>query len=110
MNYTITLTEKQLITVQNALEEYERLRLGQTFEFASDLCEQGVDLTGNNPNREKAFDLYIERRNAFKAVLETLIRDVAFFWRQHKRRQDTRNACCRGYVAHNKTFFVGTRR
>lgn len=78
MNYTITLTEKQLVVIQNALEEYERLRLGQAFEFASDICEQGVDLTNSNPNREKAFDLYIERRNAFKSVLETLIRDVAF--------------------------------
>lgn len=41
---TITLTEKQLRLLQTAMEEYFRLRMGQAWDFADDICAMNVDV------------------------------------------------------------------
>ena len=71
-NVTITMTEDQLRLVNRALESYFRTRMGQFLDFAYDVCEQGVDLSEDNQNREKVFDNYIMRRNLMKETFETL--------------------------------------
>lgn len=73
------LTEKQLRLIWTALEEYERLRLGQAWDFADDICAMNVDIYDTeNPNHKRLFDSFIARRNVFKDTLESLIRNVAF--------------------------------
>ena len=69
---TVTLTDEQLRLVNRAIEEYFRLRLNQWWDFADDVCLQGVDLSNENPNRGKVFDEYIIRRDALKASFEAL--------------------------------------
>ena len=73
---TMTMTEEQLRLVNKAIEEYFRLRLGQFWDFADDVCEQGIDLSSENPNHEKVFDNYLVRRNALKTSFETLFREL----------------------------------
>lgn len=72
MNYTITLTEKQMSIVQRALEEWFRLRLGQTFDFADELSSLGVDLSKDNPNHEWLFDMHIANRDWIEAIMKGL--------------------------------------
>ena len=75
--YKITLTENQLRVVRVALEEYFRLRMGQDFDFSSDLAAMNVDLSQDNPNHEWIFDRYIARRDHMKEVLRAFFR-IAF--------------------------------
>lgn len=72
MKYTITLTEKQMSVVQMALEEWFRLRLGQTFDFADDLSSMGVDFSKENPNHERIFDLHIANRDWIEVIMKGL--------------------------------------
>lgn len=68
--YTIELTEKQLAIVQNALEEWFRLRMGQDMDFCDDLARMNTDLSMDNPNHERIFDNYISRRDHMRVVMK----------------------------------------
>ena len=74
MSYELKVTEKQLSIIQTALEEYFRLRMGQSFDFTDDFCLMNVDLASDNPNRERNFDRYIGRRNAMREVMSAAFR------------------------------------
>ena len=74
MNYELKITEKQLSIIQNALEEYFRLRMGQCHDFTTDFCSMGVDLSPENPNHDRIFDRYIVRRNAMLEVMSAAFR------------------------------------
>lgn len=69
---TIELTERQARTVQAALEEYFRLRMGQANlsgladDLAFDLYDRSKDATG------KGFDLAIQRRDNINHVLKAI--------------------------------------
>ena len=69
MNYKMTITEKQLIVIQNAVEEYFRLRMGQDSMFSDDMAEINVDLSPENPNHKMIFDRFICRRDALSQVM-----------------------------------------
>ena len=71
--YTIELTEKQLAIVQNALEEWFRLRMGQDMDFCNDLAEMSVDL---NPD-DGMFEKYLSRRDHMREVMKAFFR-IAF--------------------------------
>ena len=75
-NVTITMTEEQLRLVNKALEEYFRLRLNQWWDFADDVCEQGVDIYSDSPNHDKVFDNYIMRRDLLKSTFEAIFRQL----------------------------------
>lgn len=75
--YTIELTEKQISIVQNALEEWFRLRMGQEMDFCNDLAGMGVDLNPDNPNHEYLFNAYISRRDHMQEIMKAFFR-VAF--------------------------------
>ena len=77
MKFTIELTEKQLTIVQNALEEWFRLRTGQEFDFCTDLAGMGVDLSPKNPNHDWLFDKYISRRDHMQELMKAFFR-IAF--------------------------------
>lgn len=75
--YTIELTENQVRVIQNALEEYFRLRMGQEWDFCNNLASINVDLSPDNPNHEHLFDMYIARRDHMQEVLRSFFR-IAF--------------------------------
>jgi hypothetical protein len=68
--YTLTVTETQLRAINDALEEFFRLRMGQYAKFAESIAGMGVDFSRDNPNHERIFNAYIERRNATVIALE----------------------------------------
>ena len=69
---TIELTERQARTVQAALEEYFRLRMGQASlngladDLAFDIYDRSKDTNG------KGFDLAIQRRDNINHVLKAI--------------------------------------
>ena len=75
--YTIELTENQVRVIQNALEEYFRLRMGQDFDFCNDIASLNVDLSPENQNHKWLFDMYIARRDHMQEVMRAFFR-IAF--------------------------------
>ena len=75
--YTIELTENQVRIIQNALEEYFRLRMGQDTEFCTDIAGLNADLSPDNPHHELIFDRYIQRRDHMEEVMRAFFR-IAF--------------------------------
>lgn len=72
MRYTLEISEKQAKIIKIALEEYFRLRMNQTWDFADSLCFE--DLKENHTEEE--FNKCIENRNMFRDELEKLLNKV----------------------------------
>ena len=91
--YRMTLTADQLRLIENALEEYFRLRMGQETDFANDLAGQNVDLSQDNPNHQRIFDMYVERRDAIGEIMKAVFR-IAFppYGWPEKKTMDVMNA------------------
>lgn len=73
MRYTLEISEKQAKIIKIALEEYFRLRMNQTRDFADDICFDGFDC-GNHTKED--FNERMERRDLFKLELESLMNAV----------------------------------
>ena len=74
----LTVTENQLRLIQNMSEEYFRLRMGQAWDFADDICGQNIDMSQTVSTNDQIFQSYIRRRDLFRGMLEALIRYIAF--------------------------------
>ena len=72
MKYTLEISEKQAEIIKIALEEYFRLRMNQTWDFADSLCFE--DLKKNHTDEE--FNKCIEKRDMFRDELEKLLNTV----------------------------------
>ena len=72
--YTIEVTEAQLRVIQNSLEEYFRLRMGQDRDFVDDFAMLNYDLSPDNPNHKEIFDRFIHRRDAMREVMQAAFR------------------------------------
>ena len=70
MRYTLEITEKQAEIIKIALEEYFRLRMNQTWDFADDICFDGFDYESHT---KEDFNERIERRNMFRDEFEKLL-------------------------------------
>lgn len=70
MRYTLEISEKQDEIIKVALEEYLRLRMNQTWDFADDICFDGFDYE-NYTNED--FDKQLEKRNVFRKEFEKLL-------------------------------------
>ena len=68
--YTITLNERQLRLLQNACEEYGRLRMGQTWELSDDLAFQNYEYKKDDPE----YDRRLLRREATRELLDLAMR------------------------------------
>lgn len=68
--YAVTLNERQLRLICTAVEEYGRLRMGQTWDLAADLAFQHYEYKQDDPE----FDKRILRRDACKEMLELAMR------------------------------------
>ena len=73
MKYTLEITEKQAKIIRIALEEYFRLRMNQTWDFADDICFDSFNYESHTP---EDFDERIERRDMFRDELEKLLNTV----------------------------------
>ena len=73
MKYTIELSKEQAEIIKIALEEYFRLRMNQTRDFADDICFDGFDCGSHTP---EDFDERIERRDMFRDELGKLLNIV----------------------------------
>lgn len=72
MRYTLELSEEQAEIINIALEEYFRLRMNQTWDFADSMCFE--DLEKNHTGEE--FNKRIENRDMFRDELEKLLKKV----------------------------------
>lgn len=73
--YRLELDEEQLSVVNEALEEYFRIRMGQWSDLANDLSSQNVDFCRDNPVvHSKVFDRYIDTRDCIKEIFESVSR------------------------------------
>ena len=73
MKYTLELTEEQAEIIKIALEEYFRMRMNQTLDFADDICFEGFDYKNHT---KEDFNERIERRDMFCDELEKLLNVV----------------------------------
>ena len=73
MKYTLEISEKQAEIIKIALEEYFRLRMNQTWDFANDICFDGFDCENHT---KEDFNERMERRDLFKLELESLMNVV----------------------------------
>lgn len=86
MKYTLELSEEQAEIIKIALEEYFRLRMNQTWDFADSLCFE--DLKKNHTEEE--FNKCIENRDMFRDELEKLLNTVhPLHFRGNKFREQT---------------------
>ena len=72
MKYILEVSDNQAEIIKIALEEYFRLRMNQTWDFADDICFE--DLSENHTKEE--FDKCIENRDMFRDELEKLLNKV----------------------------------
>lgn len=70
MRYILKLSEEQAEIIKIALEEYFRLRMNQTRDFADDICFERFDYKNHTPEE---FDERIKRRDMFRDELEKLL-------------------------------------
>lgn len=73
MRYTLEISEKQAEIIKVALEEYFRLRMNQTWDFANDICFDGFDCENHT---EEDFNERMERRDMFRTEFEKLLNVV----------------------------------
>lgn len=67
--YKIELTEKQCKVVMAAIEEYFRISLNQWEDLSRRLGSMNAHISKDNPNRDRIFDLYIQRKNIIHKIL-----------------------------------------
>ena len=72
--YTLELSEKQAEIIKIALEEYFRLRLNQWFDFATNIALCGYEYDKSDPDNDRKFDGYINRRNESQELFEKAFR------------------------------------
>ena len=68
--YTVTLNERQLRLICTAVEEYGRLRMGQTMDLSDDLAFQNYEYKKDDPE----FDRRLLRREATRELLDLAMR------------------------------------
>lgn len=81
---TIELTEKQAMIVLDAVEEWFRLRMGQSSGLAN-----GLAFLGYKPDMEypEKFDLLIQRRNDIDSIIKAIF-NIAFPYNSVQREVD----------------------
>lgn len=78
--FRITLNEDQMYTLKECLEMYFRIDLLQEDMLAEKLATMNdLDLSPDNPNHEKIFDSYIERKEHIGIVLKSAF-EIASPW------------------------------
>lgn len=85
--YRLELDEEQLSVVNEALEEYFRIRMGQWSGLADDLSAQNVDFHMENKEvHSRVFDRYINTRDCIRQIFESVSRILCDGLRQKTHR------------------------
>lgn len=74
--YKLTLTNNQLRVVQKALEAWERMNMGQFWDFADEIAEVGTDFNPEHPDHKRIFDDYIDRRDRAREKFDQAFREA----------------------------------
>lgn len=72
--YILTMSGKQLEVINKALEWFFRLQMGQFSDYATEVSRNGYEYDKNNPDNERLFSEYINRRNASQEMFERAFR------------------------------------
>ena len=94
--YNLKVSETQLKEIKDACELRFRIDLLQEDMLAEILARlNGLDLSADNPLREKIFDSYIDRRDHIEAVLKAAF-EIASPWalRSINRKRDIHSLRC----------------
>lgn len=70
MRYTLEISEEQAEIIKIALEEYFRLRMNQTWDFADSLCFEEFDYENHS---KEDFNERIEQRDVLRDELKKLL-------------------------------------
>ena len=70
--FILELNEKQLRLVKDAMEEYFRIRMNQWDDLSDSLARKNVDFSQENPNHEKIFESFIEKRRCVELALDSV--------------------------------------
>ena len=85
--YRIELSEEQAEIIKIAPEEYFRLRMNQTWDFADDICFDGFNYKNHT---KEDFNERIENRDMFRGEMEKLLNTVhPLHFRGNKFREQT---------------------
>lgn len=77
MKYQLELSKEQTEIIKIALEEYFRLRMNQTWDFADDICFEGFNYQEHTP---EDFDKRLENRDMLRDELKKLLDKVHSWW------------------------------
>lgn len=92
MKYILEISEKQAEIIKIMSEEYFRLRINQTWDFADSICFEGFDYKNHT---KEDFNERIERRDMFMAEFEKLLKVVhPLQFRGGKFREKTAEMLC----------------
>ena len=72
--YSLTLTDNQLRVVQDALEWFFRIQMGQFFDYSTEVAKNGYEYDKNDPENDEKFYQYIRRRNDSKVMFDAAYR------------------------------------
>ena len=68
--YKLTVSDNQLRVIGKALEWYFRTALGQFFDYADEVALNGFEYDKANPDNDRLFNEYIQRRNESHDLFE----------------------------------------
>lgn len=72
--YKLEVNEEQLSVINEALEEYFRIRMGQWGQLADELSMQNVDMSPENPAHSRIFDRFITTRDCVREIFGSVNR------------------------------------
>lgn len=73
MKIAIDCTEEQAKLIETSLEEYFRIRMGQTNYLADGLADDTYKYDPKDPDGEKKFAETLQRRDSLRAVLDAAV-------------------------------------
>lgn len=82
--YQIEVNERQLRLINQALEEWMRIRLNQWWDLSDSLASKNVDFSPESPDHERIFMEFIEKRSEVREAFEKI---GATLWRGKENRK-----------------------
>ena len=70
MKYILEVSDKQAEIIKIAMEEYFRLRMNQFWDFSTDVAASGFEYNKDDPENDRKFNEYIERRNKSEKMFQ----------------------------------------
>lgn len=74
MKYILEVSDKQAEIIKIALEEYFRLRMNQFWDFADEVAATGFEYNIDDPENDRKFNEYIERRDKSREMFQKAMR------------------------------------